>query len=379
MSGLPPDIVNKVLKDVTKNISNTVSMQATEALQQGVPWGHVIEELIKMAPASAGMNQANNMTGPGGQPPNDPSGMGGKGGGQPPQGPGVNKKEEMQAPASSSNNQGSLGLGQLLAGGGTPQAAAPQVTPQQPQQQQAAQGQPNFLSQFMGNLGYIASGGVEDRRALKQQQIAMNEQKLTGTEPIQPKDKLAQDIEIYKADASRSASLMTALQSAGQHYGDEFTKATTDYPKQFQAYANLNSLINAPFNPANDFAIAYEFVKFNDPTAVKEGERYDVQKIAPILDKALQAVQFKGKVFNGQTLTPGAKKAIQQAILTKKKSLDRGYNSFVKAYSKPLESRGLNPKDFLVGASLNEATNPSKGTEEGQLTTPSGTPYRRIN
>lgn len=82
MSGLPPDIINKVLKDVMKSVSQTVSMQAQEALQQGASWGNVIEDLIKMAPP--GMNL---MGGGGSPPPGGPNDLGGGGGNKPPQGP----------------------------------------------------------------------------------------------------------------------------------------------------------------------------------------------------------------------------------------------------------------------------------------------------
>lgn len=194
MAALPPDIVNKVLKDVTKNISNTVSMQANEAIQAGVPFGNVISDLMKMAAPAMPQNLRGAvpmMSGGGnGQPPNP---IGGEGGGKPPQGPQMQPKQDAQvAPLS----QDSSNVGPLLAQGqqgpsanvGYPQYSNPSV---------AKTGGPFDPGAFDASTntirmpGAFMSGWGMDRIA-KQQEIL-------GMKPIQPTTQLEQATELTKA------------------------------------------------------------------------------------------------------------------------------------------------------------------------------------
>ena len=223
MSGLPPDIIQKVLKTVTKTVGDTVSGMAQQALGQGVPWGHVLQELMKMAPP-----EAMSMMGGGSPPPG--GGIPGGDGNKPPQQPGgmTKNQDSMQAPPSgdlnsllipqqqmqSQQQQPSMQLGQAQQSFQIPQIlpanGAWQGASTTPTGDIHAQGQASaILSRLLPGLIPAAS----TNEALAQQNslydIAKKKQTVTGTEPIQPYQQLQQDTELAKNRATLEKDALT--------------------------------------------------------------------------------------------------------------------------------------------------------------------------
>lgn len=178
MSTLPPDLIGKVLKDVTKNATNTISnhlnMQISEAMQNNVPWGNIVDTLVKMAPAT--INPGFALMGGGSPPPGGPGDISGMGNKPPQQPTGASKNQDSLSPATIIDNNGNASL---LGS----QIASQKAQVAQPTQQQVNPEMFDMLSKLLisGGAGLVAAGGGSPAPVLgmaqKRMEIAGESQK----------------------------------------------------------------------------------------------------------------------------------------------------------------------------------------------------------
>lgn len=176
LAGLTGDI----LKKVTKNITNTMSDHASEALQQGVPYGHILEQLIKMSPVSAGMAIGQDMVaGNGGKPPQNTP-MQGKGQNpQPPnQTPGVRNNSQQDGSVTVNDSTGAQSVPQQSNGQASPDGNAILSQLLAAMQQNQGAGQQAQMPSFLG-----IKPSAQNQVLLTE--AAKNQQALAGKTPMQ--------------------------------------------------------------------------------------------------------------------------------------------------------------------------------------------------
>jgi len=217
MSGLPPDLVQKILKDVTKGVSQTLTGMASQAIGAGVPWGHVMGELAKMAPPGMALSSSG---GPGG--PNPMNGGGGNN--QPPQQPGGTAKQDtQQTPPAMGDTQN---LGPMLA-----QSAQPQPMQQQAPMQQSYMSGPTQVP----TQGFFDPGGFNAQdNSVRMPGGFMNgwgtqrikdQQEIMGKQPIQPTNQLTQDVELAKNKATLAKDEKTRMDAYFKNINEPLSSA----------------------------------------------------------------------------------------------------------------------------------------------------------
>ena len=214
MSGLPPDILNKVLKDVTKTMSGLIQQDVVNGyqglIQSGVPIadtvGHILGQLSKLSPVQNGIESGMSLLGGGQQPPqmgmNDPNRKP-----QPPQSP-TEKSEDKNASFTQATTEN---LGPMLAGSTPSSPQAPQAQPLG----QSSMYNPSGPS-LEATRGFFDAGGFNPETNTVRMPGAFNnswgmnriaaQQKIMGKEPIQPSEQLTQDTELAKTAYTSRAS-----------------------------------------------------------------------------------------------------------------------------------------------------------------------------
>lgn len=160
---------------------------------------------------------------------------------------------------------------------------------------------------------------------------------------------LSGEFELAKHRATKARELSNKLFDFGNKVGDDFTTATKDYAKKFQDYANIKQLAASKASGMSDLALAYSFIHYLDPNAVREGEIQNIKGASSIISQKVKGLK---SVFKGQFLTPEARKALKNAARTKYKSEFSGYEHHIKSHSNKLAQQGLDPKEFLVDSSV---------------------------
>lgn len=364
MAGLPEDVIKKVLKSV----SETVSMQASEAIQSGVPWGHVIDELVKMAPPST-MNNNQIASGGGNGGPSGPNGNGG-GNTQPPMQPGggpMKREDVMMTPQSTQDNSN---LGSMLAN-----SVQGQQQSQTQQVQQPFQGGPNreatkgFFDPGAFNSdtntirmpGGFMTGWGQDR-ILKQQEIM-------GMKPLQAADREKAGLDYQKAIQTEILKHTLDLETQGMlKPNDIFTKfeqASQPFILQRDAYDRIVASAKDP-SPAGDLALIYNYMKLLDPgSTVREGEFATAQNSGSIPSRIW--AQYN-KVMNGQRLNKDQRADFVGKSGSIFKSAESQQRKTTDQFSSLAKRNGLDPKRILRDTGLNQASSKyvKTGTHDGQ-------------
>lgn len=221
-----------ILKKVSNNLADVYSQQATEAVTAGVPASDILGTLSQLMGVK--QPQAQNLSGTSPQTLEkvlymiQQGGMGGQQGNgsgqpQPPQPPnmpvGVDdpSRKQRQTPT---QPVGIDPISQAL-GGAAP--AQPQMAPQASQPAQSPQSpqiiDPGFFGRMFGNAqvkqnGDVVIGGklnpfaTQDYQLKGAQELIQGQQKISGQEPIQPKDLLSAETSLGVARGSAAASLL---------------------------------------------------------------------------------------------------------------------------------------------------------------------------
>lgn len=182
LAGLDQKMIKKIFNDVTTSVSDTLSQHAVEAVNQGVPYGHILDQILKMAPVSAGMKIGQDMAaGGGGKPPDN--GMGQNNSQfRPPQGPqpGV-KNDQSQSGAVAAGDNTTVAPTQQT-NGQTPQVDANTILSQLLATMQS-QGQGGQQFKMPSSFGGLIQPSAQDQVLLTQ--AAQNQQAMRGQTPMQ--------------------------------------------------------------------------------------------------------------------------------------------------------------------------------------------------
>lgn len=368
LSSLGPEF----LKKVSKNLVDTVSMQAQEAIQMGKPWGSVLEDLLKMAPPGmsaaqdAGKSAGMAMMGGGSPPPGGPNGNGG--GGKPPQGPtGIQDNQDSSIPQAGGANN----YNQALLGNNNPQPTPQSVedlnqlalsqiptaqdtanrflSPQAPQQG----GQGLFSPNRINEQGQFQQGGLFGTLfGLNSDQAA---RLMTAGQNMNTNQ--AQESAVKAAITPASASeKLTARNTQYSNIVGQENKISEDYTKQVlepfnlakNSFDKVSAYYALPSNGVNDLGMAYEFIKAKYPDSVKEGELKNLNDTIPWLKRLGIKARLDGTKFDKATKTQ-----ILRAVTTDYNIAGKRASSGKERYSKKVESYGGNPKRALVDFNSN--------------------------
>jgi hypothetical protein len=385
------DPLKAIMEGPSMILGQLLAQDLVQAKQSGVPTDSLIQTLLSMSPLAAGiggnksMGESNSsMSGGGNQPPGGPQPPNG---GPPPGDPSGMQQDDQtgsamgagktfdanvvnvlsQMPKSGIGGQRTQPnpINQALTGQIPQETQFPQMLPPKGMMQGASFDQNgNVHQEGMGNQALrmlTGFGGASTGQAINRQVALGN----TPQGQLSQKIKQAQMVPASQAEKlTADASKATLLFKFGQDVSTDFTKATEDYAKQFQSYNNLKASLTSPGSGAADLVSTYEFIKFLDPNMVKQDERMAVSKAQSYLQRL--GINVKGKMFNGETLTPEARKSLLQAAYTKRKALAKGYNSHVKGAWNKLSRQGIDPNDFLVDASQD---NDDKESSNGKTLT----------
>lgn len=221
LAGLTGDI----LKKVTKNIIDTTSQHASDAINQGVPYGHVLEQLLKMAPPGA------NLMGGGAPPPGGPMG---DGGGPPPKGPAPMAKRA----------EGDVAM--------VPTQQAVPTQPDVPQQQQQPQSQ-DILTALLASMqggGRIlpTKPGFMNTIGSDNQLMTNGDLQLGGMFPMHTLDAMSQAQQL----TGRQPMQISELQKMIAGVGAEKMKAEVVPPTQQEKLQNQAAGFTAQLTSAQD-------------------------------------------------------------------------------------------------------------------------------
>jgi len=282
LAALPEKLVKKVLTGVANNMTDSISQHANEAVQQGVPWGHVIDQLLTHAPQTmglkAGMGLAMPPTPPGG--PNPPNGGGPPPNSPPPSGGGVTNQTQQQAPPQDNTNPYG-------------------VTPESVGQNQA---NPNILGQLLASMQNPGTGqqvnmpsflGIKpsaQNQALLTQ-AALSQQELAGKRPMQIGDlqKLIAGVGASQLEAT-SVPLNAGQRMTKEYQDKEIAARTAEYQlnnakEQMSALNQEQERVTAEFNAmASQRAGMGKF--FTEPKQMIEQYKAKLDDIGNRMDKA---------------------------------------------------------------------------------------------
>lgn len=249
LAGLTEKMTKKVMNTVTDTMGQQLSQQATEALQQGVPFGHVLDHLLKMSPLSM-QNQA---------------GVAGGGGGQPPQGPtpSVKRPEEgqgqamaiTQPQATQQDSQSSQTTGQTF---------DPSSLNQPIGQGQQAQQSQNILMNLIKGLYPIAA--LPGEMANRETMMKYGKQEAYGKTPegklrsgiATAKETPPTQYEQKSLEASRFSAQTTALNDQLKSM-DEQEK---NLQEQMKTFATTRGSMNKAFGgPSKEMTSVYEKIR----------------------------------------------------------------------------------------------------------------------
>lgn len=134
---------------------------------------------------------------------------------------------------------------------------------------------------------------------------------------------------------------------------DDYNKMTDDFQKRALSFQTLQDLIKAPANGANDLAIAYEYIRLQDPNAVKEGELQNLKQAVPILNRlGVKA----GKLVNGKMFDDATRKQILGSATTKYNTMAKQVDILTERFNKKVRAYGGDPNRALINPGLQSSS-----------------------
>jgi len=182
-------------------------------------------------------------------------------------------------------------------------------------------------------------------------------QKITGTEPIQPKEKMEQNVELLKQSITSSVTSINNLIGQENEISKDYTKQVEPLILAATSFQNIQSLYESSLKKPNgitDLGLVYELIKMYDPNAVREGEIANVkaaQKTVPMWMLVEYNRLFKGKNY---ILAPEVRNQILDTSKVKYKSIEDRFRNIKSQFENKVRAYGGNPERALINYSQSQ-------------------------